>query len=181
MRKRDLAVLLVAAILSAAACESFDTPLTRFQPPPVAPAGTLRIMGVTIPQVIREEAPLDVTVRFMTEGAPPVEQVCVRWVRDRAPGTSVPDFYAETLEVEGHPELARSAARHSQAVGYSERVSNLSCMKPLSLFYGPDARMTLRVQAGNIKGYNRMECHVTYLREGELIDSNVASIPIEVL
>jgi hypothetical protein len=137
----------------------------------------LRLIGVRVPDVMTENVSYDADVTFEAKGYPKIKKVCFRLFAQRLsnPAASLTCF---SNEVQANQQVFATC---SPWEGPYSGVSPAACSNVEDVKFGEQNRFLAKISSDLLKrDYNKLECHVVYMSNGELKESNRVSAPVKI-
>lgn len=136
--------------------------------------GEMRLMRIELPEIMAENLPYDVIIKYAADGEPEIEKACFRWIAD-TPSVAKPSLYWYTHEVQTDQPIGSAKARWLAEGPYMD-MSGTFCVDSDAIRDGGDDILIVKFKAGGLKPeYNRLECYIEYRGNGEPRKTNEVS------
>ncbi len=169
--KKMWVFFLIPLVLSG--CAGLVTPLDRFAP------ADLKLLHVDAPEVIREDLPYEIFVKFQSRDVPHIKHACIRWVAEEFSSPS-PALTCYAHEVSSDRPIGSACAKWLADGRYAD-ISPVVCTPVENVGAWFSDRFGVKVQTRNVKQYyNRLDVYVEYLVNGEVRITNTVSTKIRV-
>lgn len=169
---RGMALAAGLLILMAGCTTPFPRPLH---------SGEMKLTRMYVSGTVEEGMPYDVVVNFKASGQPRIKQVCLQWL-DQKVDVKSPSLYCFAYQAQKVSPVGSESCTKWLAEGPYTHISPLFCVAPKAVHYNQTPNnLIVSLRTKNVKPYyNKLQCYVEYIRNGELVQTNKVSASIRV-